>query len=68
MAEQRIPSMRGIMMAKRKPIQVIQPVDTSNPTEVVKYEYPAEKSGDNLIDHENMEQLVNLLHNEAKVI
>ena len=68
MAEQRIPSMRGIMMAKRKPIQVIQPIDTSNPTEVVKYEYPAEKSGVKLIDPENMEELVNLLHNEAKVI
>lgn len=68
MAEQRIPNMRGIMMAKRKPIQEIPAVEAENPAVVVKYDYPPEKTGVKLIDPENMEELVNLLHNEAKVI
>jgi electron transfer flavoprotein beta subunit len=68
MAEQRIPNMRGIMMAKRKPITVIPAVDAADNVKVTKYEYPAAKTGVKLIDPENMEELVNLLHNEAKVI
>lgn len=68
MAEQRIPNMRGIMAAKRKPITVIPAVDATTTVQVVSYEYPAEKSGVKLIDPENMDELVNLLHNEAKVI
>lgn len=68
MAEQRIPNMRGIMQAKRKPITVIPAVDATDLATVVKYEYPAEKTGVKLIDPENIDELVNLLHNEAKVI
>lgn len=68
MAEQRIPNMRGIMMAKRKPIQVIPAAEGNDYAKVVQYEYPVEKTGVKLIDPENMEELVNLLHNEAKVI
>jgi electron transfer flavoprotein beta subunit len=68
MAEQRIPNMRGIMMAKRKPINVIAAVEAADLATVVKYDYPAEKKGVTLIDPENMEELVSLLHNEAKVI
>jgi electron transfer flavoprotein beta subunit len=68
MAEQRIPNMRGIMMAKRKPIQVVAAVDAADLAKVVKYDYPAEKQGVKLIDPENMDELVSLLHNEAKVI
>jgi electron transfer flavoprotein beta subunit len=68
MAEQRIPNMRGIMMAKRKPIQTIPAVEAADLATVVKYDYPAEKKGVKLIDPENMDELVSLLHNEAKVI
>ncbi|MCB0642054.1 MAG: electron transfer flavoprotein subunit beta/FixA family protein [Phaeodactylibacter sp.] len=68
MAEQRIPSMRGIMMAKRKPLQVLQPVAMDDLTEAVEYELPPAKSAVKLIDPENMEELVRLLHEEAKVI
>jgi len=68
MAEQRIPNMRGIMMAKRKPINVVAPVEAADLAVVVEYSYPAEKQGVKLIDPENMDELVNLLHNEAKVI
>jgi len=68
MAEQRIPNMRGIMMAKRKPINVIDAVEAADLAKVVNYEYPPEKQDVKLIDPDNMEELVNLLHNEAKVI
>ena len=68
MAEQRIPNMRGIMMAKRKPLNVIEPVAAADPTTIVSYELPAEKSAVKLVDPENMDELVRLLHEEAKVI
>lgn len=68
LAEQRIPNMRGIMMAKRKPLEVIEPVDSQNLTEVVQYNLPEEKSEVTMIDENNMDELVRLLHEEAKVI
>ncbi len=68
LAEQRIPNMRGIMMAKKKPLEIREPVEVGNLVEVSQYEHPPVKSGVKLIDPEDMEKLVDLLHNEAKVI
>lgn len=68
MAEQRIPNMRGIMMAKRKPLDVIAAVEVKETTKYVSYETPPEKGGVKMIDPENMDELVRLLHEEAKVI
>ncbi len=68
LAEQRIPNMRGIMTAKRKPLKVVPPVDVPDLVSVKGYELPAEKSECKYIDPENMDELVNLLHSEAKVI
>ncbi|GAB4256273.1 MAG: electron transfer flavoprotein subunit beta/FixA family protein [Vicingaceae bacterium] len=68
MAEARIPNMRGIMAARTKPLNVIAPVEATNATEIVKYNLPPAKSGVKLIDPEHPEQLIDLLHNEAKVI
>lgn len=68
MAEQRIPNMRGIMMAKNKPLKVVTPVDFQDPVQAVHYELPPEKSAVKLVDPEDMEELVRLLHEEAKVI
>ena len=68
MAEQRIPNMRGIMMAKRKPLNVIPAVDFEDLSTIVNYTLPAAKSSVKMIDPENMEELVRLLHEEAKVI
>lgn len=64
----RIPNMRGIMMAKTKPLQVIEPASIENLTEFVSFEYPKPKATCKKIDPENVKELVNLLHNEAKVI
>lgn len=68
MAEQRIPNMRGIMAARTKPLNVIEPVSSEPLTEVIEYSLPAEKGQVKMIDPENMDELVNLLHKEAKVI
>lgn len=68
LAEQRIPKMRDIMMSKRKPIDVITPSDYKATSKIVKYSRPQEKSGVKMIDAENMDELVRLLHEEAKVI
>lgn len=68
MAEQRIPNMRGIMAARTKPLKVIEPVDQKVLTSVIKFELPNPKTGCKYIDPENMDELVELLHNESKVI
>lgn len=68
MSEQRIPNMRGIMAARTKPLNVVPAVEQENLTSVVGYSMPDEKSGCKYIDPENMDELIELLHNEAKVI
>ncbi|MEM1320404.1 MAG: electron transfer flavoprotein subunit beta/FixA family protein [Bacteroidota bacterium] len=68
MAEQRIPNMRGIMMAKRKPLKVVPPAESADLSTVSTYELPAEKSSVKMLDPENMDELVRLLHEEAKVL
>lgn len=68
MAEQRIPNMRGIMAARSKPLNVVEASGSDNLTETVSYELPDEKGAVKLIDPENAEEIINLLHNEAKVI
>ncbi len=68
MAEQRIPNMRGIMAARTKPLQVVAPVSVDLLTSYVNYTMPNAKSSCKMIDPMNMDELVALLHNEAKVI
>lgn len=66
--EPRIPSMRGIMGARTKPLQVVEPVAAEPLVEFVNYEYPKPKAACKKIDPENVKELINILHNEAKVI
>jgi electron transfer flavoprotein beta subunit len=68
MAEQRIPNMRGIMAARSKPLNVVPSSNPSQLTSFVNYELPPAKGDVKLIDPEQVKELVNLLHNEAKVI
>ena len=67
-AEARIPNMRGIMAARTKPLKTIAPAAIPPVTNVAYYELPAAKSGVKLIAPDQMDELVNLLHAEAKVI
>jgi electron transfer flavoprotein beta subunit len=68
MAEQRIPGMRGIMAARTKPLTVVEPVVADTLTTVSSFELPPAKAGVKLISADNVEELVKLLHDEAKVI
>lgn len=68
LAEQRIPNMMGIMKAKSKPLQVIPAVSFDQQISLVSFEAPKPKSAVKMIDPEQMDELVRLLHEEAKVI
>ncbi len=68
MAEARIPNMRGIMAARTKPLNVVAPVAVDELTSILSYDVPTQKTGVKMIDIEQMDELVRLLHEEAKVI
>ncbi len=68
MAEARIPNMKGIMAARTKPLQTLPAFAGDALTQIVRYELPAEKKGCHLVDPANVDELVRLLHEEAKVI
>lgn len=67
MAEQRIPNMKGIMGAKNKQLIVKEPIAVDELTSVSKFELPPAKAGVKLVSAEHPEELVRLLHEEAKV-
>ena len=64
----RIPNMRGIMMARKKPLQVVEATGANASTNIQTYEKPAPKGAVKLVDADNLDELINLLHNEEKVI
>lgn len=68
LAEQRIPNMRGIMMAKRKPIEVVEPNKYHQKVETVTFQLPSKEKDITYVDPQDMDELVRLLHEEAKVI
>lgn len=67
-AEWKIPNMRGIMSARTKPLNVVDPTDVGESTRVEKFELPPAKGAVKLIDPDNLDELVKLLKNEAKVL
>ena len=64
----RIPNMRGIMTARTKVLTILEPVAASSETKAIKFEKPAPRSAVKLVSADNLDELINLLHNEAKVI
>ncbi|MDB2435446.1 electron transfer flavoprotein beta subunit/FixA family protein, partial [Schleiferiaceae bacterium] len=62
----RIPNMRGIMTARSKPLQVLEASESDTATQAIKFVKPAGKSSVKLVD--SVDELVHLLHNEAKAI
>ncbi|WP_406826820.1 electron transfer flavoprotein subunit beta/FixA family protein [Pedobacter sp. KACC 23697] len=67
-AEPKIPNMRGIMSARTKPLSVVDAVDAEEVTKVIRYETPAPRGTVKLIPADQTEELISLLHSEAKVI
>lgn len=64
----RIPNMRGIMMARKKPLTVVEPAAEASSTHSVSFEKPAPRGAVKLVEADNIDELINLLHNEAKAI
>jgi electron transfer flavoprotein beta subunit len=67
-AEARIPNMRGIMAARTKPLKVVEPAPANALTTVVNFELPAPKAGVKLVPADQPEELIRLLHEEARII
>jgi electron transfer flavoprotein beta subunit len=66
--EPRIAAMRGIMMARSKPVKVVEPLSVEPLTQILEFEKPVPRAACKYIDAENPAQLIDLLQNEAKVI
>ena len=66
--EPRIAAMRGIMMARTKPVKIIESVAVESLTRIVEFEKPIPRAVCKYIDADNPAQLIDLLQNEAKVI
>jgi electron transfer flavoprotein beta subunit len=66
MAEQRIPNMKGIMGARTKPLKVVEPAAVDSYTTIASFDLPPAKAGVKLVNADNPEELVRLLHEEAK--
>ena len=67
MAEQRIPNMKGIMGARSKPLKVVEPQTVEALTSIASFDLPPAKAGVKLVSPDHPEELVRLLHEEAKV-
>jgi electron transfer flavoprotein beta subunit len=68
MAEARIPNMRGIMAARTKPLKVVEPAQADLFTKFTEFQLPPAKAGVKLVAADNVEELVRLLHDEARAI
>lgn len=68
MAEARIPNMRGIMAARTKPLRVVDAQTVEALTDIVSFELPPAKAGVRLVSPDQPEELVRLLHEEARAI
>ena len=66
--EPRIAAMRGIMMARKKPLVVVPASEVETLVDFVSFELPAPKPPCKMVDADNVAELVSLLQNEAKVL
>ncbi len=64
----KIPNMRGIMMARKKPLTIIEATASELYSDAKRFSKPAPKGEVKLVDADNIDELINLLHNEAKAI
>ena len=67
-SELKIPNMRGIMTARTKPLEVLEPTENTSLTQSISFEKPPVKGNCKMIDENNVTELINELHNVVKVI
>jgi len=65
--EPRIPSMRGIMMARSKPLTVKPGISVEELTEFTSFELPPPHAKCTMIDEENVGELVDVMKNNLKL-
>ena len=63
-----IPNMRGIMSARSKPLVVVEPASSDVKVEGVSYDSVPQRAAVKMVAADNLDELVRLLHEEAKVI
>ena len=63
-----IPNMRGIMQARQKPLDVLAPFEARHSSLIKSYEKPPAKGPVKLVDANNIDQLIDLLQNEANAL
>ena len=63
-----IPNMRGIMQARQKPLEVIAPTEVEAASHIIAYEPPPKKGPVKLVDPERIDELIELLQNEANAL
>jgi len=63
-----IPNMRGIMSARTKTLQVVEPVSSEVKVQSVSFDSVPPRAAVKLVSPDNLDELVRLLHEEAKVI
>lgn len=63
-----IPNMRGIMTARTKPLQVQEAVASEVKVESVSFDSVPQRAAVKMVAADNLDELVRLLHEEAKVI
>ena len=64
----KIPNMRGIMQARQKPFEIIQGETEEIKTKTIRFEKPEGNKEIKLVSPDNLDELIDYLHNEAKVI
>ena len=67
-AEWKIPNMRGIMSARSKPLNIIKPIQYNSEFKYLDFDLPPKKESVKIIDKDNLEDLINQLKNDSKVI
>jgi electron transfer flavoprotein beta subunit len=60
--------MRGIMQARQKSLEVLNPTNAEPSSLVQSYEKPPAKGPVKLVDPNNIDQLIDLLQNEANAL
>lgn len=68
LAEQRIPNMKGIMDAKKKPLEIIPAIEVNTNIELVRFELPPNKSSVRMIDPNNINELLSVFSDDLKII
>lgn len=63
-----IPNIRGIMGARSKPLEVVEPQQNEVRVKAETFERVAPRAAVKLVSPDNLDELVRLLHEEAKVI